>query len=254
MNVEIDPEVPRAITVRDIEMVYIPAGTFLMGSNEGDDGEKPRHEVYLDGFYIARYPVTNAQYREYVAATAHPLPDHWKPGPFWKIGTWPRRKEDHPVVFVSWRDALGYCRWLSAVTRQEVRLPTEAEWEKAARGTDGWKYPWANEFDESKCNSQASMILDTTPVGRYSPEGDSPYGVADMAGNVSEWTNSLHRPYPYNLDDGREDVGLEEAWRVVRGGSFEGLRWHVRCAFRGRVISAHRLGSRGFRCAIGSPK
>lgn len=237
------------ITIHGMEMVDVPAGSFLMGSDEEDD-EKPGHQVYVDQFYIARHSVTNAQYREYVAEMVHPVPDHWKAGPLWRIGTYPRGKGDHPVVYVSWRDAVGYCRWLSAVTHREIRLPTEAEWEKAARGTDGRRYPWGNEFDESRCHSRASMILDTAPVGRYSPQGDSPYGVADMAGNVSQWTNSLYRPYPYRADDGREEVGMEEAWRVVRGGSFESLRRQLRCAFRGRVISAHRHSARGFRCAM----
>ncbi len=246
-------DMPTTTTARGMELIYIPDGSFMMGSDEGDGDERPPHNVYLDGFYIARFPVTNAQYRQYVAAMLHVLPDHWKAGPLWKVGSYPRGKGDHPVVFVSWRDALGYCRWLSAVSGQEIRLPTEAEWEKAARGSDGRKYPWGNEFSKSKCNTQTSIILDTTAVGQYSPQGDSPYGVADMAGNVSEWTNSLYRPYPYNPDDGREDLE-SEGYRVVRGGSFESLRWYARCVFRGRVIPRHRLGSRGFRCAMSPPE
>jgi formylglycine-generating enzyme required for sulfatase activity len=252
MNVEIDPNLAPGITAKGLQMVYIPAGNSMIGGDDGDGNEKPPHELYLNGFYIARFPVTNAQYQEYVAAMLHPVPDHWKAGRLWRVGTYPRGRGDHPVVFVSWRDALGYCRWLSAETGQEIRLPTEAEWEKAARGTGGLRYPWGNEFDQSKCNTQEAIILDTTPVGKYSPQGDSPYGIGDMAGNVSEWTSSLYRPYPYDPDDGREDLEAE-GHRVVRGGSFDGLRRYARCTFRGKVIPRHRLGSRGFRCAMDPP-
>lgn len=249
MSVEIAPDLPANIAVKGMEMIYIPGGSFIMGSEDGDGNEKPPHELHLDGFYLARFPVTNDQYREYVAAMLHPVPDHWKAGTLWGVGSYPRGKKDHPVVFVSWRDALGYCRWLSAETGREIRLPTEAEWEKAARGTGGLQYPWGNRFDKSRCNTQESIILDTTPIGKYSPHGDSPYSVADMAGNVSEWTSSLYRPYPYNPDDGREDLEAE-GYRVVRGGSFDNLRRYARCTFRGRVVPAHRLGSRGYRCAM----
>jgi len=232
----------------------VPAGSFLMGSDEGDDDERPSHKVHVDAFYIGRFAVTNAQYREYVAAMGHHVPDNWRPGRLWMVGTYPRGRGDHPVVCVSWRDAVGYCRWLSAATGARIRLPTEAEWEKAARGTDGRRYPWGHEFDELKCNCLTSKVMDTTPVGKYSPQGDSPYGAADMAGNTSEWTNSLHRPYPYDADDGREDFVGGESWRVVRGGSFESLSWQVRCTFRRGVVSAHRVGRRGFRCAMSPPE
>lgn len=251
-------DVPSTITVRGTEMIYIPAGEFLMGSDE-DDNEKPVHEVYLDGFYAARHPVTNVQYREFVTATEHRSPRHWKGI------TYPEGKGDHPVVWVSWHDARAYCSWLSEKTGQEIRLPTEAEWEKAARGTDGRKYPWGNEFDRSKCNTKQLVMYhaapvgvgDTTPVGKYSPEGDSPYGVADMAGNVFEWTSSLYKPYPYDPGDGREDF-LAHRRPALRGGAFFDLRPSVRCAFRswyGPVLRDYHLGI-GFRVVVspGSPE
>jgi formylglycine-generating enzyme required for sulfatase activity len=216
-------DVPSTITVRGTEMIYIPAGKFLMGS-DAYAGEKPHHEVYLDSFYIARYPVTNAQYKEFVAATEHRSPRHWK------AGTYPEGEENHPVRFVSWRDALAYCSWLSEETGEEMRLPTEAEWEKAARGTDGRRYPWGDEFDKLKCNSSESAT-GTTPVDKYSPHGDSPYGVADMAANVWEWCSSLKKDYPYNPDDGREDLEAEGS-RVLRGGSFFTARFNARVAAR----------------------
>jgi len=241
-------DVPSTITVKGTEMIYIPSGEFLTGSDETTD-EKPPHEVYLDGFYIARYPVTNGQYRGFVAATEHRSPLHWKGkqvqaragGPFhWKAGTYPEDKGDHPVVCVSWHDALAYCSWLREEVGQEIRLPTEAEWEKAARGTDGRANPWGDEFDRSKCNTKQLVryhaapvgIGDTTPVGKYSPEGDSPYGVADMEGNVWEWCSSLKMDYPYNPDDGREDLEAVGS-RILRGGSFSNIG-PVRCAYRER--------------------
>ena len=242
-------DVPSTITVRGTEMIYIPAGKFVMGSDDGMDDEKPHHVVYLDGFYIARYPVTNVQYKEFVAAAEHRSPRRWE------AGTYRGGEENHPVRYVSWHDALAYCSWLSEETGQELRLPTEPEWEKAARGTDGRKYPWGDEFDESKCNTGESGIGDTTPVGKYSPDGDSPYGVADMAGNVWEWCSSLYKPYPYDAADGREYLEAEGR-RVVRGGAFDYVRRRVCCAGRYRDPPDSRLHLLGFRVVVspGSPE
>ena len=241
-------DVPSTITVRGTEMIYIPAGEILMGSDKYDS-EKPPHEVYLDGFYIARYPVTNVQYKEFVAARKHRSPAHWE------AATYREGKGNHPVRYVSWRDALAYCSWLSEETGQEIRLPTEAEWEKAARGTDGREDPWGDEFDKSKCNFPEEWgIGDTTPVGKYSPEGDSPYGVADMAGNVWEWCSSLKMDYPYNPDDGREDLEAEGR-RVLRGGSFSSIG-PVHCAYREPGNPDSGLNYFGFRVVVspGSPE
>jgi formylglycine-generating enzyme required for sulfatase activity len=207
-----------------MEMIYIPAGEFLMGS-EKYDSEKPPHEVYLESFYIGRYPVTNVRYKEFVAAAEHRSPRRWE------ARTYREGEENHPVRYVSWRDAMAYCSWLREETGEEIRLPTEAEWEKAARGTDARKYPWGDGFDKLKCNSSESGIGDTTPVGKYSPHGDSPYGVADMAGNVWEWCSSLYMDYPYNPDDGREDLEAEGS-RVLRGGAWSYDRYSVRVASR----------------------
>ena len=165
------------------EMVLIPASEFLMGSDPGrdkhaDDEEQPQHTLYLPDYYMARTPVTNAQYVAFVQATYRDPPEDWK------HGRPPEGKEDHPVGYISWYDAVAYCNWLSQVTGKPYRLPSEAEWEKAARGTDGRIYPWGDEpSDEKRCNFGCN-VGGTTPVGRYSPQGDSPYGCTDMAGNV----------------------------------------------------------------------
>jgi formylglycine-generating enzyme required for sulfatase activity len=162
----------------DERWVVVPAGPFLMGSS---DNEKPQHTVELATYRIARYPVTNAEYQAFVQDSGHGPPQHWYGEDY------PEGEGNHPVVNVYWLDALAYCEWLSEKTGKPYRLPTEAEWEKAARGTDGRIYPWGNEWDETKLNSRDSGPGDTTPVGQYSPGGDSPYGAADMAGNVLCW-------------------------------------------------------------------
>jgi formylglycine-generating enzyme required for sulfatase activity len=213
-------------------MVLIPAGEFIMGKG----GEQ--HRVYLDAYWIDQYPVTVARYRLFCQATGRQEP----PPPRWG---W---KEDHPIVNVSWHDAVAYCDWAG------VRLPTEAEWEKAARGTDGRKYPWGNEWDGSKCaNSVGSNNLHSAvPVGSY-PQGASPFGVHDMAGNVWEWCSSLCEPYPYKADDGREGRGKDVAGgRVLRGGSW--FNYHVslfRCADRDGLAPVNWNFFGGFRCAQG---
>ena len=141
-------------------------------------------------------------------------------------------KAEHPVVQVTWQDAQAYCQWLNQAHGGELpegwvfRLPTEAEWEKAGRGEYGQEWPWGNEFDPKKCNSSEGGANGTTPVGAYSPQGDSPYGAADMVGNVWEWTHTLYRNYPYQAKDGRKSKQGTNA-RVLRGGSFttiEGTR------------------------------
>jgi len=232
-------------------MVWIPPGPFLMGSDRGKDrqafdDELPQHQVTLPGYWIGRYPVTVAQFRAFVEASGHRPqdPDSLK-GP-----------DDHPMVRVSWYDALAYCRWLSERAAIPVTLPSEAEWEKAARGTDGRIYPWGDEPpDEGQCNF-GNNVKETTPVGRYSPQGDSPYGCVEMAGNVWEWTRSLwgedlRKPdfkYPYDPEDGRENLETgRDVRRVLRGGAFLDEDRRVRCAARLRLDPNRRYGDFGFR-------
>jgi formylglycine-generating enzyme required for sulfatase activity len=233
------------------EWVAIPACEFTMG----DPHEA--HPVHLPDYAIARVPITNAQYQLFVQATEHAPPEDWtgkRP---------PRSKEIHPVVNVSWRDALAYCRWLSEVTGKPITLPSEAEWEKAARGAeDAREYPWSGPFDASRCNVYESGFGDTTPVGIFL-DGASPYGCLDMAGNVWEWTRSLwgedvEKPavaYPYQPDDlSREDLDAgDEVRRVVRGGSFDFSRGLARCACRFGYRPGSRYGSLGFRVVLRSP-
>jgi formylglycine-generating enzyme required for sulfatase activity len=215
--------------------VEIPAGEFWMGGEQYSH-EKPVHKVHLERYWMAKTPVTNAQYRLFVEATGRKAPMHWENG---KI---PRGLENHPVVNVTWHDALAYCRWLSEVIGKPISLPSEAEWEKAARGAkDKREYPWGNTFAKDKCNSEESGIKGTTPVGKYSPAGDSPFGCADMVGNVWEWTRSLwgkdwQKPefkYLYDPHDGREKLeAADNVRRVLRGGAFNNSRSYARCAYR----------------------
>jgi len=228
------------------EMVLIPAGEFLMGSDpsvdeDAQDHEQPQHTLSLPDYYLTKTPVTNAQYAAFVQATGHRQPEHWKDRKP------PSGQEDHPVVWVSWHDAVAYCGWLSEVTGRPYRLPSEAEWEKGARGDDGRLWPWGNQWDAKRCNTIESGKGDTTPVGAY-PQGASPYELLDMAGNVWEWTRSVHKSYPYDPDDGREDLEAPDTVRrVLRGGSWDDYRGSARCVERSRGYPDSSADDLGFR-------
>jgi len=233
------------------DFVEIPAGTFLMGSNKECDSqayesEAPQHKVTLPGYYIARYPVTVSQFRAFVEESGH------KPENEESL----RGLPNHPVVYVTWHEALQYCHWLTerlrewegtpeplaTLLRKEgwwITLPSEAEWEKAARGTDGRIYPWGDDPGPTRANHDDMGIHATNAVGRF-PEGASPYGVEEMSGNVWEWTRSLwgedwEKPtftYPYDPNDGREDLNASDRVRRVRRGGAFLLQRFVRCATR----------------------
>jgi formylglycine-generating enzyme required for sulfatase activity len=221
-------------------------GSVVARDKDAEENELPPHTVYLPEFYIGQYPITNIQYEAFVQAAGHGAPRHWEEGTI----RWPQY--NHPVVGVSWHDAVAFCDWLSSETRQPFRLPTDAEWEKAARGTDGRIYPWGDEPpDEGRCNfGKDRRTGDTTTIGRHSPQGDSPYGCADMAGNVWEWCQSMYRPYPYRAGDGREDLQAKGR-RVLRGGGCWNSAADVRSACRLRPDLAYGVSSGGFRVTRG---
>ena len=199
--------------VLDKKVVDILAGEFLMGDE--------KRGVFVETFQIDRYTVTNGQYGRFLEATGHNPPGHWRGGTYCPVMAL------DPVVNVSWYDAVAYAEWAGK------RLPTEEEWEKAARGTDGREYPWGD-WQEGRCNTEEAGVGETTPVGRYSPAGDSPSGCADMAGNVWEWTVS-------SWESGSSS-------RVVRGGSWDGFREDARCATRDGYYPYISNELIGFRC------
>jgi len=247
-------EVPVLLLVRfslEPEMIHIPAGEFLRGSSERDGkappSEKPQLRVYLSEYWIGKYPVTNSQYATFVQATDRRPPEHWE-------GTRPPRgKEDHPIVNVSWWDAVAYCHWLAEVTGKSYRLPTEAQWEKAARGTDERRYPWGNGWSRRKCNAQARNRKDTTPVGAHSPAGNSPYDCAAMAGNVMEWALDWYLEDYYARSTVTENPSgpASGAVKVLRGGSWSSDARG--CCVTSRLYANRRLISPevGFRCCHG---
>ena len=249
--------------------VEIPAGTFLMGSTKGDqlasDAEKPQHKLSLPRYYVARYPVTVAQFRAFVDASGYiPEDEDCLHGLL-----------NHPVVDITWYEALKYCQWLTerlrewegtpeplaCLLRQEgwqVTLPSEAEWEKAARGNDGRRYPWGDMPDPTRDNYGETGILRTSAMGCF-PTGASPFGCLDMAGNVVEWTRSLWgvdpgKPdyrYPYKPRDGRESLkAARNVARVLRGGVFISPLRLMRCAYRFRLNPLDSGADVGFRVAV----
>lgn len=241
------------------ELITVPAGPFWMGSPDADplaeENETPQHEVILPEFKIGKYPVTNIQYLRYIKAT----------GRKWRADDETRRA-NYPAVYVSRDDAWAYCDWLTEQWRAEgkisadevVRLPTEAEWEKAARGTDGRPWPWGCEWEASRCNNAELKLGGATPVGIF-PDGASPYGCLDMVGNVWEWTSSLwgkigeglQFDYPYDPTDGREDLEASAGvLRVMRGGSFCHGREYARRAFRLRGYPNPAWNGNGFRVVV----
>jgi formylglycine-generating enzyme required for sulfatase activity len=206
------------------EMILIPAGEFVFGIEELARNMRdriPPRTIYLPAFYIDRFEVTNAQYRLFIEATGHTPPSHWKGENV------PEGRENHPVVNVSYYDALAYCEWA------DKRLPREAEWEKACRGTDARDYPWGNLIASARCNSYEMGIHDTTPVDHY-PRGQSPYGVWDMVGNVWEWTSDWY--------------DAAQSMKVVRGGSYNIGTSNLRCTLRYGIRPERKRPYCGFRC------
>jgi formylglycine-generating enzyme required for sulfatase activity len=243
--------------------VEVPAGPFIMGSDQGKDPlafdnerwspGQPQGTVDLPAFYIGQYEVTVAQFRAFAEATGQRVADE-------AVGGVPL---NHPVASVSWPDALAYCRWLESSLRASaqapprfrellaagwrVGLPTEAQWEKAARGSDGRIYPWGNEPRRDRANYGSAG---PTPVGRF-PCPECPFGLFDISGNVWEWTRSPYQPYPYDPSDDRRNLEADALW-VIRGGSFGDTERNIRTAIRGGADPGARRPFIGFRVVISS--
>ncbi|HEX9756915.1 MAG TPA: SUMF1/EgtB/PvdO family nonheme iron enzyme [Nitrospiria bacterium] len=230
----------------------IPAGKFIMGSDKTDEtqegvefgsakpwflDEHPKRTVFQPAFKMDIYEVTNKEYRGFIDKTATPPP------PTWPEGNFPPEQEQWPVTGITWFEAEQFCRWA------KKRLPTEAEWEKAARGTDGREFPWGNQFDEKKGNIGGTSLK---PVGSY-PEGVSPYGIYDMAGNVSEWVSNWYKPYPGATYSSK---AYGEKFKVVRNSSWGGSAGHYtvshfyRTSYRFFQLPIRRFRDIGFRCAM----
>ena len=245
--------------IRLSDMILVPAGEFTMGTSDEEEqlvilqlgggelgdhprwfsSEKPQQEVHVDSFYIDKFEVTNADYQKFINATGHAAPRHWENRKH------PEGEDNLPVVYVNWKAASAYCQWVGK------RLPTEIEWEKAARGTDARIWPWGNEFDITKCNVESWDGSGSKPVGSY-PQGISPYGVYDMGGNVWEWTSSWYDAYPGSTFTAKE---FGQEYRVLRGGSWY---YYDNLGPIGARTSSRDIGTEdhisyivGFRCAIG---
>ncbi|HEX6789767.1 MAG TPA: formylglycine-generating enzyme family protein [Candidatus Krumholzibacteria bacterium] len=224
-------------------MVFVPAGEFLMGSTvedvrrAADVDEFPQRKVWVDDFYIDEHEVTNAQYKVFVDSMRVPAPAKWVDGNY-GIG-----EDGLPVISISWDEAAAYARFVGK------RLPTEAEWEKAARGTDGRVFPWGNDFDRTRANNGDHLV----PIMTY-PTGVSPYGAWDMAGNAAEWVDGAYAAYPRTEDLPRDLPDRKEVYkgdrRIYRGGSWNTFPKYLRCANRESTTTNKKWVYVGFRCAM----
>jgi formylglycine-generating enzyme required for sulfatase activity len=249
---------PLSIKGRDgAPMMLVPAGTFLMGSKEGDgaDDEHPIHEVYLDNFYIDKYEVSVKRYSHFLNKTEHPNPreakkDLW--GPNARSDSWEKvdlkRDAQKPIVDIDWYSARSYCEWAGK------RLPTEAEWEKAARGNDGRTYPWGSGRPVPHIANFKNWVI--RPVYSHKlysidsfERGKSPYGVYNMGGNVAEWVADWYAPNYYKVSPTKNPQGPSKGERkIYRGGSFSGQFWEMRAALR-RALPPEFAYQKGIRCA-----
>ena len=244
---------PPALPAWAPALIHIPAGPFLFG--------EAKQTMHLPDYWMGETPVTNAQFRRFVEGDGYRNQAYWTPNgwawrqganrqqpSYWTDVTW--NGADYPVVGVAWYEAAAYCQWLSAQTNQTFRLPTEAEWEKAARGTDGRVYPWGDTWELGRCNSEEAKVRKTTPVGKY-PTGASPYGLLDMAGNVWEWCSSSYKSYPAGSALVQKDFTTDDYDAPLRGGSWWTNRTGVGCTmwFRFHAIDLNYY-DRGFRVVL----
>jgi sulfatase modifying factor 1 len=253
-----------------LEVARISAGEFLMGADDGEEDERPAHRAYLDEFSIGVHPVTNAEYALFVRETGHPSPAvralplmvsgaleadfrQLAAAYFWSNGTPPQGRDSHPVTLVGIDDATAYCAWVASKTGRAVRLPTEAEWEKAARGGLGGKrYPWGDTLDQTRAHylprEGKKAERGTAPVGSYPPNG---FQLHDMAGNVWEWVSDWYAPNYYARAQYLNPQGPETGlMRIVRGGAWVNADGRfLRCAYRHKVPPDSYAYSIGFRVA-----
>jgi formylglycine-generating enzyme required for sulfatase activity len=229
-------------------LLYVPAGEFTMGSETGKDEEKPIHTIYLDGFWIDQTEVTNRQYALCVTAGQCISPNETDSS-LRSIYYGNSEFDDYPVIYVNWNMAKTYCEWAGR------RLPTEAEWEKAARGMDERTYPWGEDIscNEANYDPKDSCFGDTTIAGNFT-SGESPYGVYDMAGNVWEWVSDWYSETYFQDSPLANPLGPDSGqYRVLRGGSFDSGTSGVRTINRYRYEPTYTLLSIGFRCASSPP-
>ncbi|HEY1374703.1 MAG TPA: SUMF1/EgtB/PvdO family nonheme iron enzyme [Candidatus Binatia bacterium] len=222
-------------------MVAIPAGAFLMGAEDGMDNEKPPHRVHVDGFAIGKFPVTKREYKTYLAAA------NAAPPPFWSDSMF--ADPEKPVVGVSWHEAAAYCAWLAAESGLGFRLPTEAEWERAARGGfEGRRYPWGDELpDESACSGIDTLNGGPPRAGIYRPNG---FGLYDMCASVHEWCSDFYAPDYYRISPERNPAGPPSgARKSSRGGSWRHRVKFSRCSARSSLNPAFQYADYGFRVA-----
>jgi formylglycine-generating enzyme required for sulfatase activity len=240
-------------------MVLVPEGEFTRGTEEYD-WAKPEQRIYLDAFMIGTYPVTNREFKRFIDAGGYQQEASWTPeGWQWRVEDdillpelWYDRQwngDNFPVVGISWYEAAAYAAWLGKKTGKAYRLPTEAEWEKAARGTDGKIYPWGNEFNKNLCNSEESGLDRTSPVGIF-PGGKSSFGCFDMAGNVWEWCADWYDEEYYRESPLKNPKGpAAGSSRVFRGGGWIIIAEFCASAIRSHAPPASRRGYLGFRLA-----
>lgn len=271
-------DAPKVVNEGYGDFLIVPAGAFKMGDNfgDGESRERPVHQVTLDTFYIAKHEVTNADWKKFQADPAYDDPKIWPTGrvvpkgqsPYWtqanNHGGATPNSDNYPVLGVNWDAATAYCNWLSLKTGKKYRLPTEAEWEKAARGADQRRFPWGNTIDSSYANFAGAQRFDTGQIVGYydgSKRGDlqthngaSPYGAMDMGGNVMEWCQDWYSRTYYEVSPKKNPKGPEKgAYRVLRGGSFffesQDLRSYARS---GAWPSFQAFRMVGFRAARGA--
>jgi sulfatase modifying factor 1 len=252
------------------DLARIPAGEFLMGTADAAADERPVHRVAVSEFFIGRFAVTNDEYARFIKATGHPAPSlrdlpliatggrdvifKELAAPYlWEGGHPPPGRGNHPVVLTGFDDAVAYCLWLSEATDRVVRLPTEAEWEKAARGGQaGQKYPWGHDIDASRCNflddPSAKRQRGTRSTGTYPPNA---FGLCDVAGNIWEWVSDWYGSEYYGSGETNDPRGPDTgSMRIVRGGSWVNDDvMMLRCGYRHRVPPDTYAYSIGFRVA-----